>query len=198
MSTVSDGTAIAPNWTAQEEEVRNGTSLHSKTYTFRLDDGQLEIGAVTSVMFTVDRPAKDVWPHLSDFNGWQNEYGHYYSGVIGELEGKTFRLSAEPDDGGPHQYHVLRVIPEHVFVVDQPGDWEGGVAAWDGFHTVMLNEHDGKSTVTIVMQHSLHTDDESKLGFWTSEEAGGGVTEWHRKWGDVFVPTLRKLIDQGA
>jgi hypothetical protein len=149
-------------------------------------------------MFTIARPARDVWPHLKDFNGWQNEYGHYYSGVIGDLDGKTFRLSAEPDDRGPHQYHVLRVIPEHVFVLNQPGSWEGGFELWDGFHTVMLSEHGGNSIVTIIMKHAIHPEDDSKRGFWMSADAGGGVEEWHRKWGDVFVPNLRKLVNESA
>jgi hypothetical protein len=95
---------------------------------------------------------------------------------------------------------VLRVIPEHVFVVDQPGSWEGGVADWDGFHTVMLNEHGGKSIVTVIMQHSIHPegDGEGKRDFWSSEEAGGGAKEWNRKWAHVFIPKLKLLIYESS
>jgi hypothetical protein len=94
----------------------------------------------------------------------------------------------------------VRVIPEHVMVVDQPGDWDGGPDPWDGFHVFMLNEHGGKSIVTVIMQHSIHPegDGEGKRDFWSSEEAGGGAKEWNRKWAHVFIPKLKQLIYESS
>jgi hypothetical protein len=105
-------------------ETIGDVSLRQRFYTQAADAGEL-VGKTLNVMFTLDRPAAEVWPHFKDLNLWQNAYGHYYSGVIGDLEGETFRLSDKPDDGGPHQYRMVRVISEHVMVMSQLGDWEG-------------------------------------------------------------------------
>src|SRR5262245_4677875 len=70
-------------------------------------------GATWNFMFVIHHPAKDVWPVFKDFNAWQNSYGHYYSGVVGDLEGRTFALGTADDLGVP-RYEVLKVIPEHL------------------------------------------------------------------------------------
>ena len=187
-----EGTERSPHFYESFADVNGDECVHSKLYTYTLPDGQPVVGTTKSVMFTIDRPAKEVWPYLKDFNLWQAAYGHHYSGVLGDLEGKTFRLGDKPNPEGPHQYHVLRVIPEHVIVVDQPGDWEGGPDPWDGFHVVMLNEHDGKSTVTIVMQHAVRPEDqtaEEALASWRESQP-----ELQRKWRDVFIPKLKQLV----
>jgi len=190
MSVVT-GTTRDPRWYESFADVDGDECVHSKLYSY-VEDGQLVVGTTKSVMFTVDRAAKDVWPVLKDSNLWQAEYGHHYSGVVGDLEGKTFRLGDKPNPEGPHQYHVLRVIPEHVIVVDQPGDWEGGVGPMDGFHVFMLNEHGGRSTVTIIMQHALQPTDQ------TEEEVIAQLREsqpeLQRKWRDVFIPKFKELV----
>jgi hypothetical protein len=185
------GTLLTPRWYESFADVNGDEQVHSKLYSF-VDDGQLVVGTTKSVMFTVDRPADEVWPVLKNPNLWQSEYGHHYSGVVGDLEGKSFRLGDKPNDEGPPQYNVLRVIPEHVIVVDQPGDWEGGVGPMDGFHVFMLNEHGGRSTVTIIMQHALQPTDQ------TEEEVIAQLREsqpeLQRKWRDVFIPKFKELV----
>src|SRR5688572_6851454 len=57
--------------------------LHTRLYTYKTDTGVVA-GWTMSVMFTVERPAREVWPYVKDFNLWQNAYGHYYMGVDGE------------------------------------------------------------------------------------------------------------------
>jgi hypothetical protein len=187
----AEGTVRSPRWYESFADVNGDEQVHSKLYAY-VQEGDLFVGTTKSVMFTVDAPARDVWPVLKDSNLWQAEYGHHYSGVIGDLEGKSFRLGDKPNPEGPHQYHVLRVIPEHLMVVNQPGDWDGGPDPWDGFHVFMLNEHDGKSTVTIIMQHALRSTDQ------TEEEA---IARWQesqpenqRKWRDVFIPKFKELV----
>jgi hypothetical protein len=148
-------------------------------------------------MFTLGRTAAEVWPYFKDLNLWQNAYGHYYSGVVGDLEGKTFSISNRPNDDGPHQYTVARVIPEHLTVMTQHGDWEGGVTPYDGYHVFTLNEHGHKTIATAFMQHARLVAGED-----AEREAQAGwramADQSHAKWRDSFVPTLKHLVDAGS
>ena len=62
----------------------------------------------------------------------------------------------------------------------------------DAFVT-MLNEHDGKTVVTVNMEHATRVTDK------TEEEA---LTEYQAQpspigfWRDHFIPTLKDLVDQ--
>jgi len=44
-------------------ETQGDTHLQLRYFTYGTDEG-IVAGANLSVMFTIDRPAKDVWPHL--------------------------------------------------------------------------------------------------------------------------------------
>jgi hypothetical protein len=60
--------------------------------------------------------------------------------------------------------------------------------------SVMLNEHDGKSIVTIVMQHAVRPEDrtgEEALAAWREMQP-----ELQRKLRDVFVPKVKQLVDE--
>src|SRR5579859_7046309 len=74
--------------------------IHARYFTYRTEAG-LVAGDSLSVLFVIDRPAKEVWRYLRDFNLWQNEHQHFYSGVMGDLEGKSFRLSKKANEPGP-------------------------------------------------------------------------------------------------
>jgi hypothetical protein len=111
---------------------------------------------------------------------------------VGDLVGKSVRLGDKPHDEGPPQYNVLRVIPEHVIVVDQPGNWEGGVGPMDGFHVFMLNEHGRRSTVTIIMQHALQPTDQTEQE--VIAQLRESQPELQRKWRDVFIPKFKELV----
>jgi hypothetical protein len=191
---VAEGTERVVNWTDGPRDVDGDVKIHQRFYTEDTEAGKV-VGKTLSMLFTIDAPAKGVWPHLKDFNPWQNEYGHYYSGVIGDLEGQTFRIGAGPDDlDGEHQYRVVRVIPEHLIVVLQPQTAAAGQSP--DSHTVMLNEHYGKSTVSIVMQHATLLDggesEEEKMAFYQEM-----ANESQRKWRDIFIPTLKQQVAAG-
>jgi hypothetical protein len=204
------GTARVPNFFEGPTESRGDVRVHTRFFTYRTDAG-LVAGAATNVMFTIDRPAKDVWPHFQDFNRWQPR--HYYSGIVGDLEGKTFRISPTPDDPAQNaparpQYQVLKVTPEYLIVLYQPVQevYEGlpglgGVSP--GFGVFMLAEHGGKTTVICQMEHaslmehasqSRGMTEEEALRPWSDEKA---APEWLRKWRDDFIPSLKKLVYEG-
>ncbi len=177
-------------------DVNDDLCLRTRLYTYRTAD-KLVAGWTMSVTFVIERAAKDVWPHLKDFNPWQNAYGHYYTGVIGDLEGKSFRIGKRPDDPesySPYEYDVLKVIPEQLIVIAQPIPSEGrngGVSP--GFHVFSLSEYGDKSTVSVLMDHATGTEgmtEDEALAPWRAF-----APEAQRKWRDIFVPELRRRID---
>src|ERR1700679_128865 len=109
------GTIITPRYYEGLVDVRGDERQHRRFFSYATEPG-LMTGTTTSVMLTIERPAKEVWPVFKDFNRWQNSYQHYYSGIVGDLEGQTFRLvlGAGLDDprGSSVEYQVARVIPE--------------------------------------------------------------------------------------
>lgn len=196
----SQGTVQAPRYYEGHAEVAGDVRQHQRYFTYQTDGG-LVSGTATSVLFTIERPSSEVWPHLQDFNLWQNKYGHYYTSPLGELYtnevhdlGKqTFRISATPGEPGPHQYQVLRVVPEYGLAIFQPVPTDGsngGISR--GFHMVTLHEHEGKTLVSFLMEHAVRTTDkteEEALGYWREL-----APEWRRKWRESFIPTLKELV----
>jgi hypothetical protein len=187
----SQGTERVVNWTEGPNDVDGDVKIHQRFYSEETQAG-LVVGKTLSILFTIDRPAEDVWPHLKDFNPWQNEYGHYYSGVIGDLEGQTFRIGEGPDDlAGEHQYEVVRVIPQHVIFVLQPQMAAAGQSP--DSHTIMLNEHEGRSAVSIIMQHATLVADPAKEAE-TLVYYREMAEESQRKWREIFIPTLKRQV----
>jgi len=172
--------------------IRDDVHVRQRFFTRHSDAGTL-VGKTLNVMFTIDRPAKEVWGQLKDFNLWQNSYEHYYSEVVGDSEGKTFRLSLVRDEPGPHQYKVVRVIPEHLIVIVQPLLVDGSdPGSSPDCHVFLLNEHGGKTTVTALMEHAI------RVTTGTVDEA---VARWQKiaadsqmKWVEYFIPTLKKRV----
>lgn len=184
-------TSSVPTYYDGSVEIKDDVRLHARYYVQNAGDARL-VGCVVSIAFRLDRLAKDVWPYFKDSNLWHNCGGYHYSGVLGDLEGKTFRISPQPNEAGPHQYRVVKVIPEHLIVWEQPGPWDGGPQQWNGYGVYMLNEHDGKTFVNVVMQHAIRAQDqtdEEAMDFWRGISESGQL-----KWRDFFIPTLKRLI----
>ena len=187
------------------ERIKGDVKLNRQFFTYEIDAG-LVAGSLLTITFTIDRPARDVWPYYKDFNLWQNLYSYYYSGVVGDLEGQEFFLTDDPNKVG-YRYEVLRVIPEHVMVFwqpapepDEPISVPGLGMVPPGFHVFMLNEHAGETTATVLMQHASVMADastemaaEEALAPW-SEMGVEGV----KKWAEVFIPKLKQLVEEGS
>lgn len=193
-TTSAEATALAPKFDVGLADDNGNVRQHRRYFTYQTTEG-LVAGYAVSVMFTIDRAAKDVWPCFKDFNLWQGSH-HHYSGVVGDLEGKTYRISSSPDQLGQYDYHVIRVIPEHLIVVSEPVPADGSTGGVPrGFHVFMLNEHQDRTVVTIMMEHSCRTvgkSAEESLKFWKDM-----VPELQTKWREHFIPALQKLVESG-
>lgn len=197
------GNGSAPRYRDGAVIADGDVQLRRRYFTYETDDG-LVAGTTLNVACVIDRSARKVWPYFKDFNRWQSPHGYYYSGVLGELEGKTFRISTKPNDPGPHYYEVLRVIPEHLIVISQPvpadgssagvapGFGSGGVSP--GFHVFMLNERDGKTHIEIFMEHKFrHRDLSEDEALEKMSWAPGSLQRWR----EGLIPTLKKLAGGG-
>jgi hypothetical protein len=189
------GTALAPNYQPGPLDLKEDVSIQQRYFTYETQAGPV-VGKTLSVMFTLDRPARAVWPYFKDFNLWQNSYRHYYSGVVGDLEGQSLALAAgeRPKEFGPPQYKVMRVIPEHLIVLFQPVVQDGGTAdIGPDTHVFMLTEHGGRTTVTALMEHSFRKPPQEGVAFWAKIAPDSQL-----KWRDYFIPTLKKLVYEGT
>jgi hypothetical protein len=99
---------------------------------------------------------------------------------------------------------VIRVIPEHVIIVQQPipdegedysiaaGHSQGGVSP--GVMVFMISEYGGQTVLNIFMEHrfrtSTLTEDEAIATFWWMPDA-------LLKWREVFIPALKMLVYDG-
>jgi hypothetical protein len=201
------GTVDAPTFHEGPSVDDGDVHLRQRLFTYETADG-LVAGQDISVSFTLDRGAGDVWPFVRDFNLWQNAYGYFYSGNLGQLYGDetlqlgtgTFRITVRLP-GDPEwttgDYVVLRVIPEHLIVLYQPVPNDGSTGGVSpGFHVVRLDELGGKTNVSLTMEHAMRTTEKTEeevLAFWLES-----AVEVNRFWHDIFIPTLRELVQKGA
>jgi hypothetical protein len=197
-----EATATPRTYYDGPEDVNGDEKIRARYFSAQTAEGLL-VGDTYSVLFTVDRPAKEVWRVLKDFNLWQNEHQHYYSGVLGDMEGQTFRLCTKPGEPGPHYYEVVKVIPEYLLVINQPIPTDGTTAGFPGlggvspgFHVFMLNEHEGKTTVSVFMQHAARAEGqnvEQALAPWREIVE----KDAQRKWREDFIRTFKRVVYQG-
>lgn len=190
-------------------DVTGDVRLRYRYFTYRVEAG-LVAGVATTVRFTLDAPASRIWPIFKDFNLWQNQFDHYYSGVIGDLEGKTFSLSLKPNDTSmPHRYDVVRVIPEYLInnqmrvtedYTDSPSPGfpgEGGVIP--GYSVYLLSDEDGITAMTCFLEHAAVMERSAESQGMSEEEALAPwrelTPEWLSKWRDRFIPSLRALVE---
>jgi hypothetical protein len=203
---MSTGTVSAPTWYEGPTDVDGDVHLRIRFFTYPTADG-IVAGRNTNELFTIDRPARDVWPVVSDFNLWHNVSDYYYSGVVRDLYtseervlgtgafGITVRRRDEPDEV-TDDYVVLKVVPEHLIVIFQPVPEDGGNGGVSpGFHVITLNEFGGRTTVTFYTEHasrSAAATEEEALAEWRA-----GADETLRRFRDDFIPTLKRLVLEG-
>ena len=70
------GTAADPNYYDGIDEIHEDVRQNTRLFTYRCAEG-LVAGNRTSVAFSIDRPASEVWPYARDWNTWQNQSSHY-------------------------------------------------------------------------------------------------------------------------
>jgi hypothetical protein len=200
------GSEDQPLYAEGPTEIIDDVQLRGQYFTYAHGDG-LVGGYTSSVVFTVDALAREVWPVFKDFNLWQRD--HFYTGVMGDSEGSQVRLtlaSVARDHPGYVWpiYDVVKVIPDYLIELIQPVQpvytgLPGRGEISPGAHMFSLHEHGGKTMVAIIMTHGSVMGDLTGPGAISVDEAlapwrdPGAAPEWHRKWRDDFIPTLKRL-----
>lgn len=202
------GSVLDPVTYGGPEETIDDVSLSQQLFSYETAEG-LVVGRTFNVVFTIDRPVSKVWPLYKDFNAWQNQFGHFYSGVVGDLYSseehdlgeETFAMSTDPENLGRHEFSILRVFPGQAMVIFQPIAEEGATESRfffgrggvsPGFHIYMLNRQGDKTLVTILMEHATRTKDlsvEEALKPWYTMMENG-----HRKFRDLMIPGFKAMV----
>ena len=199
------GTVIEPNWVEGKAYSYPDFSIRYRHYTHATKSGPV-VGIVASIMFTLDAPSDVVWKYMKDFNTFEGPFGIQYSGVWGELYtseehdlGKqTLTYGGAYEDWTSVPSQVVRVIPQHQLTLFEtiPADGSsGGISP--GFHTILLNDHNGKTVVTAVFEHAERiagvTEQEAlQQSMWGPDKYDTETSM--KRWRDDFIPTLKKLI----
>ena len=98
------------------------------------------------------------------------------------------------------------VISQPVLTDEQIGGYglPGYGGASGGYHLILLNETQGKTVVTVFMEHGSVAargadadtiTDEAALAPWQTPDM---VPEWHRKWRDDFIPLIKQRVADRA
>ncbi|RSU68613.1 hypothetical protein [Sphingomonas sp. S-NIH.Pt3_0716] len=202
---MSQGTAIEPNWYEGSDTSEEGFGYHIRHFSYMTDAGPV-VGLTASLMFTLDVPSAIAWEFVSDFNSFEGPFGFRFSGAWGrlydseehDLGQQTLRYQTSTGEWS-EPARVIRVIPQHLLTLFEPVPEDGrngGISP--GFQTVVLNDHDSRTTVTAVFEHAERlppgTTEEEALARSIWGPGGFDSTEPTRLWKDEFVPLLRKMV----
>lgn len=199
------GTVVDPNWYDGKDYNEEGFSIHFRNFTYMTKSGPV-VGIVASIMFTLDVPSAVAWKYMKDFTTFEGEFGIRYTGVWGEMDTSeerelgqnTLQYQGSKGEWSSVPSQVVRVIPQHLLTLYEtiPADGSsGGVSP--GFHTVMLNDHNGKTVVTAIMDHAERLPNLTEQEAFDRSMWGPGKYDQDasmKRWRDQFVPTLRKLV----
>lgn len=202
------GTFAAPKVAYAKVLGDDGLTVRRSVFSYRNGADEV-VGTTTSVHFTLDSPAKRVWPTFQNFNLWQKQKGVSFSGPFGDKEGEMEYLMYQEGHretvtiDNAMAFNVQQIVPEHVIVLHSPlfervgADGKRLGSRHEGKNVFMLTEVNGKTTVTAVMEHSYHY-----YGPDAKRNAQAGLkqalkTAKNRKkdiW-EGFVPRIRKQVE---
>jgi hypothetical protein len=205
------GTVKEPRYYDRIDFRKDDFGYKQKNYSYMTAKGPV-VGLVSSLICTIDRPAQEVWPYLKDFNSFEGPFGIRYAGQDDSLAVWGDLYSSEEHDLGQEiltyggakntwksvPSRVIRVIPNHLLALFETIPADGSSDGMSpGFHVFTLNEHQGKSHVSGMMEHA------ERLKYKTEEEAMDN-SMWGPKrynysdslsrWRDQFVPKLKELV----
>lgn len=157
--------------------------------------------------WSMDCPARDVWPYFKDFNLWHEDLT--YDGVIGDREGKSVDFTIKPD--GPFKdftpifasddemqnfrkhLRICKIIPEHLIIFDSVG--LDKTHKMDSYYVFSLRELDGGTRITIAMIYAPFVSarkDEAQLVTWFQAVR----TNVDDRWDELYIPKLRALVEK--
>lgn len=161
-------------------------------------NGRRQSELVFDITWSVERPVREVWPIFKDFNNWQNGYGFYYDGVMGnEGNGNLVYLSNKPNNKGiGSAYTVRKVIPEHMMYIESmPTPTGVKDIVFSGHNVATLKEENGVTHINFFMEHTWRSSEETEEEL---KKIAQSLTN-HGKlfWQEHFLPDLAKKLESG-
>jgi len=191
MATESVGTALQPVCHAVFVQGNDEFFYNRDIFSYE-SGGEKTVGYNANIQFTVASPARRVWPIFKDFNLWQNDFGHYYSGAFGDKEGEMVHIT-DKNRGPPQGFYIVEhSIPEHLLVLAQPVCETDGIKHI-GTHAFILTDRGHKTVVTGLMQHAKRS---------ATLDVAGTIAEYDvmireakvHKWATVLGQALRARV----
>lgn len=177
------------------------SNKNSSTYTKiteKIENDQITLYWENNVLFSINRPARDVWAHMKDMGSWQKSAGYYISGVVGDSEGEILILGPEPNPKEGDAYRVSKIIPEHLIIMElipSIAHHNGVEIEVRGNNVFTLNEYDGKTTVTGYMGKTAQSLECSKDKLFEIFEDLSVRAK--NNWDNNFIPDLTELVEAG-
>ena len=204
------GTVTDWNWYEGVDVTRDDIGFHQKHFSYMTKTGPV-VGIVTNIMFTLDAPARVVWKYMKDFNTFEGPFGIKYTESWGDLHTdeeqrigtRTLRYGAADGTWNSGPSEVVKVIPQNQLTLYEtvPSDGStGGVSP--GFHTILFTEFGGKTTVTMVLQHTARLaglkneiDGVRQADFGPVKYPHAQAVKW---WIEQFPPLLRNMVAEDS
>jgi hypothetical protein len=161
-------------------------------------DGASAVEGVIEVNWKIPRGVREVWRHFKDFNSWQNRYGYYYDGVMGDEEGYIVHMSDRTNNYGLNiPYLVRKAVPEQLLYLEsQPYPFIDKSGTWSGHNVMTLQERDGETFITIFMEHTWQSQTRTVEDL--RHIVQGAVDAAVKFWREFFIPDLEALVLKGG
>lgn len=185
--------------------------LTTRRTVFSYSKGTEEVvGTTTSVHFTINASAKEVWPTFQNFNLWQSQEGVSFTGPFGDREGELEYLMYQVGDRGKVTidrsmvFIVEQIVPEHLIVIHSPlwesvdADGKPTGSRHEGKNTFMLSEVDSETIVTAVMEHAYHhygPEAKEKSTLFLEKKIKQNKTRKRDIW-EGFAPKIKALVEK--
>jgi hypothetical protein len=156
--------------------------------------GMSAVEGVIDISWKIPRPAREVWVHVKDSNSWQNRYGYYWDGVVGDEEGHIVHLSDKTNHyGAGIPYLVRKVVPERLIYLESPLlPTVQQNSAWSGHNVIALDEREGQTLIAIFMEHTWQSQEEPVAQLRAVVQ--GAVDAAMVFWREYFIPDLESLV----
>lgn len=195
-----DGNLLTPKNLGTIKLSKGADKMQADFFSFE-ENGLVTAGYNVGIKFVINAPVKRVWPYFKDFNSWFNGHGYYLKAepgdgvaVPGDMEGQMMQLGSSAKGPWGLAYTIDTVIPNHLIVLTEiPRKREGHISF--GHHVFMLTSYDGKTLVTVFMQHATRSASMTvKEMLVAPRKFVSSLAEKENFWTESLIPKLRSLV----
>lgn len=163
--------------------------------------GKNEVSADVSAHFSIniDRPAKEVWPHLIKFESWMEDFSWTHVSGKPNTEGEVLHLhhesipSKDRSESNALIVKAVNIIPMRLSHHINPLLVTPDGSLHFGTNILTLHEKNGKTKVDFYANKSLKTSSKTEGEVRSSLEAFSKSAA--KRWQEVYLPRLKSLVE---